>query len=284
MKYSIKIKANEKVGILYNFNKMTRLTNSKKSYVLSSKKAFEQELHINNTSIRTAFDFAYKMAPKFHREYRTGGGHIRTTNEIFVNTFTGKLSEFALYEYLLKYDIVVDVPDTRIYPRNVWDQEDLIATFNVESIYRINVKSTKHFGHLMLLEKGDYDKNGVYIPDGSTSDFYVLVRLQFDLESKLKSLRQLYNNKLIEEKKLKGLVNQVIREVKLQDSSSNQMNNKIYYDIPGYITHEDLIYIINNGFLIEKGEYLRNTRMDASNYYIQSGDFRPLENLINLYN
>lgn len=213
---------------LTTFNKLEEIDNriSKKVFNFNSIDNFTQKFYVSNNSIRKTFEFAYRMAPEFHREYRTGGKYIRKPNEIFVNTFTGKLSEFALYEYLLKYDIVVDVPDTRIYPRNVWDQEDLIVTVSSEKTYRMNVKSTKHFGHLMLLEKGDYDKNGVYIPDGSTSDFYVLVRLQFDLESKLKSLRQLYNNKLIEEKKLKGLVNQVIREIKFQDSSSNQMNNK----------------------------------------------------------
>lgn len=243
-------------------------------YRITKKEKFEQKLFISNSSIKMAFDFAYGMAPESHREYRSGGSHIRKPNEIFINAFTGKLSEFALYEYLRKYDIVTDVPDTKIYPREKWDTEDLIITSNTDSQYKISVKSTKYFGNLMLLEVENYDQNGFYIPDDTKSDYYMLVRIQLDLENRFKSKKRLYDEKLIEKRELQTLINETIQETKLENSTSTLTNNKIFYDIPGYITHEDLVHIINNSFIIKRGDFLQKTKIDANNYYIQSGDLR----------
>lgn len=267
------------------FNKLEKSVDKltkKNIFMTTNIKQFQQKLSLSNTAIRKTFDFAYEMAPEYHREYRTGGSHERKPNEIFVNTFTGKLSEFALFELLPKYGIVAHAPDLEIYPRNKWDTEDLVITSRNDVIYQLNVKSTKHFGHLLLLEQGDYDEKGIYTPDNSKSDFYFLVRLQFDLEKKLKSMRKLYDKDLMEEKQLQQLINEVILEVPLKEDNKDKKNNKIFYDVPGYITHEDLIHIINDKYLIEKGDYLRTTEMDASNFYIQSGDFRPINNLRNI--
>ena len=53
------------------------------------------------------------------------------------------------------------------------------------------------------------------------------------------------------------------------------------FDIPGYVTREDLVQIINEGFILPRGSMLNGkTPMDASNYYIQSGDMRSLESFI----
>lgn len=268
---------------MQTFNKLDTSVDDaseKNIFMTTSTKLFKQDLYLSNDAIRKTFNFAYEMAPEFHREYRTGGTHERKPNEIFVNTFTGKLSEFALFELLPKYGIVANAPDLEIYPRNKWDTEDLVITSRNDVIYQLNVKSTKHFGHLMLLEQGDYDETGVYTPDNSKSDFYFLVRIQFDLEKKLKSMRKLYDDDLMDKKKLQKLINEVILEVPLQNKDLDKKNTHIFYDVPGYITHRDLIHIINNDYLIQKGDYLRTTQMDASNYYVQSGDFRSLESII----
>ena len=53
------------------------------------------------------------------------------------------------------------------------------------------------------------------------------------------------------------------------------------FDIPGYATREDLIQIINENYILPRGSMLNGkTRMDASNYYIQSGDMRNLNSFI----
>jgi hypothetical protein len=57
---------------------------------------------------------------------------------------------------------------------------------------------------------------------------------------------------------------------------------QIYYDIPGYFTTKTLIHIINNKYLLPKDSFLNGKiKMDASNYYLQSGDLRSIDFLIN---
>lgn len=53
------------------------------------------------------------------------------------------------------------------------------------------------------------------------------------------------------------------------------------YDIAGYVEHYDLVYAINNNFIIPQGAMLNKwTKMDAENYYIQSGDMRDFQQLV----
>lgn len=59
------------------------------------------------------------------------------------------------------------------------------------------------------------------------------------------------------------------------------MSESWTFDIPGYATREDLIQIINDGFILPRGSMLNGKmKMDASNYYIQTGDMRSLNNFI----
>ena len=59
------------------------------------------------------------------------------------------------------------------------------------------------------------------------------------------------------------------------------MSESWTFDIPGYVTREDLIQIINENYILPRGSMLSGkTRMDASNYYIQSGDMRNLNSFI----
>lgn len=53
------------------------------------------------------------------------------------------------------------------------------------------------------------------------------------------------------------------------------------YDIPGYITQQDLRDIITQQHILPQGALLnKNTEMDAENYYIQSGDMKNFAQLI----
>jgi hypothetical protein len=52
------------------------------------------------------------------------------------------------------------------------------------------------------------------------------------------------------------------------------------YDVPGYITRQDLQQIISKHLVIPRGAMLNGkTRLDAENYYIQAGDLRPIDTL-----
>lgn len=49
------------------------------------------------------------------------------------------------------------------------------------------------------------------------------------------------------------------------------------YDIPGFVTLEELKYIIQNRFILPQGAMLNGkTSMDAENYYVQSGDMHSI--------
>ena len=58
-------------------------------------------------------------------------------------------------------------------------------------------------------------------------------------------------------------------------------NNIWEYDIPGFVTLEDLKYVIRNGFILPQSSMLNGrTKMDAENYYIQSGDMRSINEFL----
>ena len=241
------------------FNKMSRSGNS---LYITSKKSFSNENKFSADIIKKVFDFSYSMTfgkDGEHRNYRSGGTHHRRNSEIFCDTFQGKLSEYAIYEtFKKKYQL--NEPDVECYELGKWDQFD----FRMNDKY-VSVKSTKHFGNLLLLETKDWTADGEYIPnDNEAIDYTFLVRIKDEVTSLLKSKR-LYYTDFINKEELWNMIK----------------NLDFCFDIPGYITRDDLIYLINNEFVIKQGEMLNgSTRMDAENYYCQVGDMRDINELL----
>ena len=96
-----------------------------------------------------------------HRENRSGGTLKRNQNEIFINTFRGKLAEIAFYEFFKdRNNIIISKPDFKTYKKGKWDELD----FTLNN-YKINVKSSTHFSNLLLLEKSDWNLDAQYIPN-----------------------------------------------------------------------------------------------------------------------
>jgi hypothetical protein len=125
---------------------------------------------------------------------------------------------------------------------------------------KVSVKSTKCFGQLLLLEKKDWNDRGEYIPNLNTDcaryDIFIFVRVSPAAEELMKKNKLLYVDSCDKDTLRKIIV-----------------NNKWEYDIPGFITYVELIHIIKNEFIIEKGSLLNGkTPMDAANYYMQTGD------------
>jgi len=53
------------------------------------------------------------------------------------------------------------------------------------------------------------------------------------------------------------------------------------FDVPGWIGINDLKSIIKSGEYLKQGEMLNGrTKMDADNYYVQTGDLRKFNTLI----
>ena len=51
--------------------------------------------------------------------------------------------------------------------------------------------------------------------------------------------------------------------------------------MPRYISRDELIYLIENNFVIKAGQYFNRTRMDADNYYVKAYDMHELTEIDN---
>lgn len=239
---------------------MTKLIKKGNSYFITNKVPFSK-IQIDKESILNSLNFSLKMSfgEGFHRGHRSGGSIIRNQVEVFSNTFQGKLSEYCLIDFLKKNGFTIEsTPDTSIHGKGIWDTIDLIYKTK-----KINIKSCAFFSNLVLLETKDWNNEGEYIPNINTEysiyDYFVLVRIKDDVKSFF------YKQNLNE--------NNIIKDIRQKIESS-----KFYYDIPGFFTTITLKYIIENGYVIPKNSLLNNkTKMDAENYYIQSGNLKKME-------
>lgn len=237
----------------------------KKMYRINHKRKFVAVESLDRDDVERCFEFSYEMAygSGKHRNIRSGGEKNRFSGEIFINTFQGKLAEFAMYRYLKRYKIDTTSPDLTAEGLGVWDEFDLEY-----GELHIAVKSTKYYGNLLLLETEDWNEKGEYIPNAGAGvvnyDYFVLLRISPDGQSKMKE-KSLLNSEHIEKGRLKELIHSV----------------EWKYDIAGYITKKDFVRLIEKEYVISKGAVLNGkTVMDAENYYVQAGDMRRGEELI----
>jgi hypothetical protein len=215
----------------------------------------------------TCFDFAYRMTfglDGSHRDHRSGGIHNRKMGEVFANTLQGKLSEFGMRDMFSSLGQQVSQPCTEVWGKGRWDSFDLVLNNK-----HISIKSTTHFGNLLLLEAEDFDEHARYLPNRinggvAKPEFHVLTRIAPDCKSILKSKRWLYTD----------CVDRSLLFEFLQQSNW-------LMDCPGYINDADLMFLISNHFRINRGDKLNGRiNMDADNYYCQSGNLRPISQLI----
>lgn len=244
---------------------LTKMDLSNEGVFINKRQLFEPIGRLKSSTVETTLNFAYDMTfgnNGEHRDHRTGGTHLRKKGEIFANTFQGKLSEFALYNILYKDFSDLPKPDIQTYGLGEWDDTD----FELRG-KKISVKSTKSFGNLLLLETKDWNKDGQYIPNISKGtadyDFFILIRVNPYIEDILKRNHLLYSQ-VIDYENISRLI----------------LSQTWSYDIPGFITKDQLIYAINNNYVIKQGAMLNGRiPMDAENYYIQSGDMININEL-----
>lgn len=244
-----------------------RTANGETSYSITKKVPFSPIGQIDQDIIDQVFNFSYAMSFARigeHRRTRTGGTMYRKMGEVFSDAFQGKLAECVLYSYLKSGGIEhLTHPDFSVHGYGVWDSVDLQAEGKT-----ISIKSTKAFGNLLLLETGDWNENGEYIPNCKAYDFTVLVRLRPFCSDILKNRRMLYSDSVSEET-LYGIIS----------------SERWEYDIPGFVTLSDLIDVIRRNRILPQNSLLNGTvRMDAENYYIQAGDMRDISTLFRLLN
>jgi hypothetical protein len=178
--------------------KMDRIGNG---YHINSKKPFASISCFKSKTVGQVFEFAYDMTfgrAGEHRDHRSGGSVNRTKGQIFINCFQGKLSELAVYNEFRRHNPAayskLSPPDFDVYGLGEWDDSDIKLMGA-----KISVKSTKSYGNLLLMESSDWDGDGEYLPnkeighDGSY-DYFILVRIDPDGESRMKASRFLYSN------------------------------------------------------------------------------------------
>lgn len=246
--------------------KLDNTANSNHYYVNNPRK-FEPTL-ISKEDLLSVIQFAYTMCfgDGHHRNKRSGGQCGRTNGEKFCNIFQGKLAEIVLYNYFKSQRLECKEPDFSIYPEGIWDDSDLEINSK-----KINVKSAAFQSNLLLLETNDWNSIGQYVPNISLNndttiqyDYFILVRIQPDIKKLFKTERILLNNE-IEKTILQNLI----------------FINNWNYDIAGYCTNSDLVEKITNGYILPQNSILNHyTKMDANNYYIQSGDLKTITDLI----
>ena len=232
------------------------------SFFFTGKIPYAKAGTLRQATVNNVFDFAYEMAfSEKHRSARSGGDIRRKNGEVFANTFQGKIAECAACNFFYKFDESV-APDFETYDRGRWDSVDLAVCGK-----QIAVKSTKHYGQLLLLETKDWDAQGRYIPnighDVCTYDYLLLVRINPSCEDLLRRQRLLY-------------CDQVDRDMLYRICCAVQWE----YDYAGYITHNELIQLIQEDFILPKHSLLSGkTRMDAENYYVQAIDLHSMESV-----
>jgi hypothetical protein len=226
---------------------------------------FKGECLLIKQDFESALEFAFQMAfgqVGEHRAYRSGGNHRRKNGEIFSNTLQGKLAEIYFYR-LLRDKIEISYPTLSLDPLGTWDDGDFVVNEKL-----ISVKSTKHYGNLLLLERNDWTQDGAYVPsinsESRSYSAFVLVRISPDFDRLMRSRRLLYESNL---------------QKQLLENISGELD--WMFDVPGWIGINDLRSIIKSGEYLKQGHMLNGrTKMDADNYYVQTGDLRKIKTLI----
>lgn len=235
---------------------------NKKNYSIVFKTEYVICGSINKDIVEKVFEFAYGMSfgrMGEHRPNRSGGKEKRHMGQIFTDAFQGKLGEFAFY-LEMKDNHNINLPDLQMYGRNKWD----IYDFKVDDKF-VAIKTTKHFGQLLLLESKDWNSNGEYIPNSNEKyDCVFMIRIKESVEDIMKKNSFLYLDS-IDKETLKSII----------------MDSSFTYDTPRYITLQELVYLIQNNYCIKQGDILNGkTSLDANNYYCHIKDMHIIKKYI----
>lgn len=261
---------NDSISEEENTTKEEIINHDTKEFYIENKKDFERNNSFRKDTVKKVFDFAYEMSYGTG-EHRNGGELNRKNGEIFINTFQGKLAELAVYNeiYKLSNDVYkkLSIPDFNIFGLGKWDDVDISL-----GDLKFAIKSTKFYGNLLLLETKDWDRNGQYIPNvkinKSHYDYIVLVRIAEDGTNIMRLNGLLYGN-------------EVNREHLYELISSEVW----FYDIPGYISNEDLVHIIKKKQIIPRGYKLNGKiSMDTDKYYEETGKLKDFFELVKSLN
>lgn len=208
-----------------------------------TKTEFAPDAKLKQESIKKCLLFASEMAygKGYHRSQSFGGAdYNRSTFEIFLNTFQGKLAELAVYNQLSLIGIRPDnPPEFDVWGKNKW--EDCDFTMDNGKI-KASVKSTKWFGNLLLLEKDKYNEKGEFLETFEAKSF----AYDYTFMVRVSGLNSVRPENYLEE-------------------------NDIDVEVIGFLSLSKFLEIIKEKQIIPKGTFL-GTPLIVDNYYIFAKD------------
>ena len=228
-----------------------KLTQNGNSFIINNKIPYKLTHYISNEDTFKCTEFASNMTygVGHHRADSWGNSIDRETKEIYSNALAGKIAEVATHNYLSSiYKEVSDI-DYSILGYGEWDGSDLIA----DGI-NFSVKSTSHFGNLLLLPVSEYDNEAKYIPNMGTDkpsqyDYHIFVRVCFNKNGKLNDPKKIFLEK--------------VEDIKWE------------CQVLGYVSSTYFKEIIKDNQIIPKDSLLNGKiPIKVDNYYIQSGDMQ----------
>lgn len=244
------------------------------NYTVNNKRSFGSGkiINISQNQLFQAIKFGWHMTfgkTGEHRSSRSGGSLKRDDRQKFIDTLLGKLGEFGVYNNYHGKSTVFSISsvDLDCYQLGQWDEMDFEITNQQMETYKLAIKTTKHFGSLLLLECKDWqiiEGNAIYLPNKEKPsngyyDYFIFCRVETNIDNLLKN----HSNFLESEDNLIELAQEI--EVKCE--------------LTGIVPNSTIAYCIANQFKINRGAFLNfKTKIDADNYYLQSGDFINIGN------
>lgn len=240
--------------------------------------------------VEIAYDFAYRMTygeEGEHNRVRVGGEKIREIDEVFCNTFQGKLGELALAYEIKNKKYIVSSVDTKVFKRGIWDKFDLKVRKGINNVGTIiSVKSIKYYSELLLLEKDAYTNDGVYKFSEIDSDLYCLVKISPVCQSIIENYFEELGKKQQEAKVDKDDSEELEKKqqevviVDKDDLKKRILKQNWSYQIVGFITKEMFKKCIEDRNIIKKNDFLNGSvKMDATNYYYLGKNMIPFSKI-----
>lgn len=245
-------------------NKFTQISDG--VYKTNSIKTLNPIVIPENYSVECA-KFAYDMTfgkVGEHKNMMSGSDRKRSDAEIFACAFQGKISEFAIYDYLKKNGVDLSVPNTDVYRKGKWDNCDLESGNDT-----ISVKSSPEYMNFLKLNYWDYDIDGGYkygYGKYKYDDYIAYARILPNANQKLRSssykIDCLINMNLLTASDLERIIAEETWKA----------------DLTGFITREEFRdEVIGDNLVINKGDQVDGLSMFSKFYYTQSGDLNDMK-------
>lgn len=227
------------------------IINNEVKIAYNQKKQYVPNVNLKEESLKKCIEFADEMAygKGHHQSLAFGGGsYKRNQAQIFRDTLQGKIAEIGFYNFMYSLNQKPDqFPDFGVWGQGKWEDTDF--TFNNGKV-SVSIKSTKHFGNLLMLEKDRYNSNGEYIEPADPNSPPVLHNYIFLV-------------------RVKGIGSGSPKDY---ESVRN-----LSCEITGFISHDQFKEIINKNQFIPKGTKI-GIPMIVDNYYETASNLQSPRN------